>query len=311
MHTGLGGETFTAGDDTVAQAGGDLGRRAVVGVEEDERVRGEAEAIESGDEAAEVGVQVFNHVAVVLGVVFEAITFRPIFAAGRRIEGAVSEGHGVVGEEGPVAIALHETEKEVSKEIGAVLTLGVGDEFAVFVQGGVGVAGAFFFGVFVVPEEIFVEAAIGGEFTGAAVLGAGGVIRVELPLARDGGAIAGALHHVSEGAFLGIHDAEGFPVAEIELAGHELEASGGAEGLGEGVSEAEARLGEAVEVGSPVGGAAVAVEAFEAEVVGHDEEDIGALAGLGSGGGGGSGGAEKSAAGERAHGSRSYRRPGR
>ena len=96
---------------------------------------------------------------------------------------------------------------------------------------------------------------------------------------------------MAEGALFRVHDAEGLPVAEVVLAGHELHPGGGAERLREGVAEEHAFGGEAVEVGRFVGLAAVAAQAFVAEVVGQDEEDVGAF-GLGAERGGGESGEE-------------------
>ena len=109
-HARFGGEAFAAGDGAEAHWGGDFGRRAVVGVEKNDGVVGQAEAVEVGD-----------HVLEVVGIVFEAVGGGPVVAAGGGVEGAVGEGHGVVGEEGLVAMAGHKVDELVGEEIGAVL----------------------------------------------------------------------------------------------------------------------------------------------------------------------------------------------
>ena len=77
------------------------------------------------------------------------------------------------------------------------------------------------------------------------------------------------------------------PVAEVIFSGHQLHPGGGAEGLGEGVAEADAFAGHAIQVRGLVAGPAVGAEAFVAEVVGQDQQNVGSLRLGGQGGDGG------------------------
>ncbi len=72
MHAGFGGEALAAGDGAGAHWGGDFGWGAVVGVEKNDGVVGQAEAVEGLEELAHVAVEVGDHVLAVLGIVFEA-----------------------------------------------------------------------------------------------------------------------------------------------------------------------------------------------------------------------------------------------
>ncbi len=56
--------------------------------------------------------------------------------------------------------------------------------------------------------------------------------------------------------------------------GHDLNAGRGADRLRIAVGEADPFLGHAIEVGRVVGYAAIDPEAFEAHVIGHDEDDV-------------------------------------
>jgi hypothetical protein len=81
------------------------------------------------------------------------------------------------------------------------------------------------------------------------------------------------------------------------LAGHETAAGRGAYGAaGVGLGEANAFGGEAADVRGADALLAIAFEVAEAEVVGEDEEDVGAGGGWLREGGGGGGGAEEVAA---------------
>ena len=132
---------------------------------------------------------------------------------------------------------------------------------AVVFEAGVGVARR---AARVLPEAGFVEAEALRQIFVAA----------ELPLAGDGGGVAGFLEQVAERGGLRLHAAELDVVAGVRHAGHEADAGGRAEGLNVAAFEAHAGGGEGVEVGRFVGLAAVGAERFVAEVVGHDEDDV-------------------------------------
>ena len=101
----------------------------------------------------------------------------------------------------------------------------------------------------------------------------------EVPFADGGGVVAGGFHHFGNGgAFGGEAGFRGGVVcqagAEVELAGHERGARGGAHGGAVELGEAGALRGEAVEVRSVEVFRAVTVEVDGALVVGVDEEDV-------------------------------------
>ena len=70
------------------------GRGAVVGVEEDDGVFGEAEGVEGFEEFAHVAVEVGDHVFEVFGIVVQAVDGGPVVAEGGGVEGAVGEAMG-------------------------------------------------------------------------------------------------------------------------------------------------------------------------------------------------------------------------
>ena len=80
---------------------------------------------------------------------------------------------------------------------------------------------------------------------------------------------------MGEGDRLRIEQAEFEVISDIGNPGHQLHAGGSAERLDVAIFKAHAGGGEAVEVRGLVGLAAVGRHAFVAEIVGHDEDDIG------------------------------------
>ena len=105
----------------------------------------------------------------------------------------------------------------------------------------------------------------------------GRIVGVELPLAGNQRVVAETTHDVAEGARALRQDAERFPVPVVVFAGHNLHPSGRAEGLGIGVGETDTLLRQLVDMRCGVGLAAVATESFDANIVGHDQENIARL----------------------------------
>ena len=128
-----------------------------------------------------------------------------------------------------------------------------------------------------VPHEVIIKAGIFGEHTLGAPVGfeVGRVVAIELPFARDAGLISGIAHHVTKRDFARWQHPERLPVSKIVLARHELHTSGRAERLSVGVVKSNAAAGQLIESRSLVRSPAIAAEAFVAEVVRHDQHDVG------------------------------------
>ncbi len=143
-------------------------------------------------------------------------------------------------------------------------------------------------------EEGVIEADLeGARGEGAVPVGAGGVAQAEVPFTDDGGLVSGIFEEGGEGGRSGLDDSgaiggcyAGVILAEGVGAGEEGEAGGGAGGGGAvSAGEAEAFGGEAIDIwGVDVGGA-VAGHIAIAQVIGHDDDDVGFGAGVGVVGG--------------------------
>ena len=135
--------------------------------------------------------------------------------------------------------------------------------------------------MFRVEEHVFIESGVTRMHAGiAATVGIGEIGRIvggELPLAGNQRVVAETTHDVAERARALRQDAERFPIPVVVFAGHDLHPGGGAEGLGIGVGEADTLLRQLVNMGCGVGLSAVATESFDANIVGHDQEDIARL----------------------------------
>ena len=140
-------------------------------------------------------------------------------------------------------------------------------------------------------DAAVVEPKIGGGEVDLSVpvLLCGAAAEPEVPLADGGGGVAGGFEKIGQGELFGADDhggvagghigtgaAEGVFAREESVAG-----GGGGGGAGMGIGEAHAVGGEAVDVGGvhPLG--AVAREVAVADVVGHDDQHVGALLGGG------------------------------
>jgi hypothetical protein len=105
--------------------------------------------------------------------------------------------------------------------------------------------------------------------------------RAELPLARDAGGVAGLLQQMGERGDLRIDQPKLDVIAHIVDRGHQLDPGRCTQGRGVGMLETQAGRGEPVQVRRLIRLPAVGRDAFIAEIVGHDQDDIG-LSGRGS-----------------------------
>jgi hypothetical protein len=241
----------------------------------------------------------FDHAA----VTFLAEGVPAVFVAGlvavdvffEGVHGPVGRGEGDVAEEGFAGGGgFFDVADGVGADgVGVVEVLALGFDEVVVAGEGSGVveaAGA------VDGAEELVEAALAGPVVFG--IGDGG----DVPLAGHPSVVATGAHDFGDGdgvgaevAFVGGELVVLHHVADAGLMGIEAREEGGAGGATAGgvveLGEAEAFLGERVEVGG-ADLAAVAAEVAEAHVVGHHDDDVGAAGGLcGAGGeGGGEGG---------------------
>ena len=106
-------------------------------------------------------------------------------------------------------------------------------------------------------------------------LGQHGAAASQLPFAHDGGLVSALLGHLGEGVLILVHIAEGHVVAVVVQAGHDLHPGRGTERLGIHIHVLDTRLGQCVDAGRLVFRPAVAAEAFGANVIGKEENDVG------------------------------------
>ena len=85
---------------------------------------------------------------------------------------------------------------------------------------------------------------------------------------------------MSKGGLPTIQHAELDVIADVVLTGHDLCPRGCADRVGEAVGEAHALRRQLVQIRRLAGFAAVGGQGFIAHVVGHDENDVGALGGV-------------------------------
>jgi hypothetical protein len=205
----------------------------------------------------------------------------PLRAVGRRLERRVRQRHRVIGEKRLRLVLLHEPRQERHEDVFAVFTFDL-PQLAVLHHNGIGIARAFVFGVPGVPDAVLVEAAVLRQHSPAAPfrLVVGRVVAVKLPFPCDARLISGGAHQMGECLLFRIEDAESSIIPEVVLAGHELQPGGRAERLGIRIREANAADGEGVKPRRPVRRASVTGETLVAQIVGHDEHDIGPCGGL-------------------------------
>lgn len=218
------------------------------------------------------------------------------------------------GMEGPMGGGVGEVEGEgflaggFADHAGGVVREGVGHVEALFGRG----EGLIIEGHFAPRVEAEEVGGAGDEaevLVEATVNGPVGAVFADMPLAGHHDGVAGGFEGLGHGlavvvevALIGGDAAVVNHVADAGLMGIEAGEESGAGGAAAGgvieLGEADAALREAVEVG---GGdfAAIAADVGEAHVIGHDDEEIGAWAGLGQGGGGGGEEAGEVAAGQR------------
>ena len=264
-----------------AQAAGgvrlDLGQAAVVAVENDESVVGDAEVAQLLTEGADAAVHRDELAVVVGGGVVEVREGGFVGIAG--FEGGM---RGAVPEDGKEGLAsgvllFDEAQGFSDDDFGGVAGELLGH--AVAAEPGVHVDE-------VGGGDVGVEAEGGGAAgVGFEDGGTGAFEAVEVPLAEVAGGVTGFLQGLGDGFFL---EAEGVAVAEdagalVGAAGEDGGAGGGADGVG-GVEavEAEAVGGHGVEVRGLQNGVAAVAGLAPAHVIGHDEEDVRA-GGVGAG----------------------------
>jgi hypothetical protein len=169
-------------------------------------------------------------------------------------------------EEGAVGVALvaEPVDGEVGEDLGDVA--GAFDARAIADHGGVVVLA-------LVDEDVVVVEAAG--------------FGAEVPLADEGGLVAGLLEQYWKGGEAAIEESFVGGVADHVgvQAGEDGRAAGGTDGVGGEVAiEAEAFVGEAVDVWCGIAIGAVGADGLGAVIIGEDEDDVGAI-----GGGGGDG----------------------
>lgn len=97
----------------------------------------------------------------------------------------------------------------------------------------------------------------------------------QLPFSNNAGAVPGVLHDVSESGLIPVQKTESYVVAHVIYAGHQFYPTGGAERIGKCVGESHACGGQLIQVGCLILVRTVDSQAFIAQIVGHDQHDIG------------------------------------
>lgn len=261
-----------------------LGGGAVVRGEDDEGVFAELVFFEGGEEAADVGVELLDVVAVKSGLAGATELGGGgdvgVWGAGSEVEEegffgggfTLDEGDGFLGE-GGVDLIFDAGGGEASGEVFAFDDL-------------VGFAGLAADEVVVLDEGAVFVVVIGGDaevvgeadFEGAGDGGGVPVLAVaEVPFADGGGVVAVSLEEGGDGHALGV-DAVAvsfFVESPRGMSGEEAVAGRGAEGGGGvDVAELDALGGDAVDVGRADLGGAVAAEVAKAQVIGVDHDDV-------------------------------------
>ena len=102
----------------------------------------------------------------------------------------------------------------------------------------------------------------------------------QVPLAEDGRLVAAGLQVFGEGGQAVVHRRSegGYAVDVVVGAGEHAGAAGGADGVGaEGILEAQAAMGQAIQLRRLVDAAAIGGEGVGRVVIGKDEEEVGSL----------------------------------
>ena len=301
----------------------------VVGGVDDDRVVGEAAGFEGGEEAADLGVEVFDH-----RVVFGELVADHRFGAGPGAEvfvataghGAVVKGElrekvfregragGVVGGKAGRGLArivgsgVGDVAEERLRARGRVMLVdkldgGVGEQLG-GEAGAEARAGQFAVGGAVVERDLGVIGHAAEHHALAVLEGAepGGLAVVPFAGAEGGVAVLAEefAHEFLAGERLGVHGEPGFSGVEHGAARHADGAAVAAEDVV--VAEADAVAGEAVDDGRLDVRVAVGGDGVGALVVGEEEKDVG-LRGAGGGGRcGGKGEQEREGAEQALHG---------
>ena len=277
MRAPVGHGTFASAKGLAIEHRYDGGIGAIVASEDQISIFKQAMTFEFGFDFANEVIDVFNHVAEVALVALVSggadAGGVPIVRVRRRHKGAVGENHRIIHQERLVLVTLNEIVDKLDHEIRCKLAIVEFESLTIFLQDRVFVALinalAINFcapAVGVLPEQGFVEA----EMLRCVFLTA------ELPFARDTGGVALFFEFVCKSSLAAGQKAELLIVTHIVLPRHDLHARGGADRLCVAVLKACTIGGEAVEVGRLVGFAAIGAHRLKAQVVGHDEHDIGA-----------------------------------
>ena len=273
------------------------GEAAVVGHEDDDGAVGEAVFLEGGEDAAEAGVELFQHRGIGRMVLDEAhiagalaaprvrrggelflFVFCDEVGAGRdrRVRGE----EGQIGEEGFVRVGVDEGHGGVGDAVG-----GLGVVARIGRRGG----------GFRIPELGVALGALAGGEAGAEALGVGGEFAAaEVPLAGEEGRVTAVAQRFGEGGlgerevvgvgggeeFAGAHAGDEIGDAEARriFSGHDAAAGGRADAAG-GVAlgETQAAFREGINVRRFIERVRVVrADVHVAEVVGEDEDDVGA-----------------------------------
>lgn len=283
----VGGAALPSFDLLAIPSGGQGNVRSIVSGEEDEGVLELAHLVDFLDDLANDLVEIFHHgdevglaSRLTFGLLVRLVSAGTVAdVIGRGDEGIVNEDGGIVDEEGLILVSVDEIADEVRHDVGSVFFMVVflGEELPVLLKRRAPESLPTPFATFLggdLPETIFIKPCVDGT-RGILASFCLVVEPVELPLASDGRFVACGLQKVGKGFFLRVEVSEVSVVSEVVLPGHDLDAGGGANGGSVTVVEADPFGGERVDVGSFVIFGTIAAEAFPADIISHDEDDVG------------------------------------
>ena len=208
---------------------------------------------------------VLDHVLVEAGVIVPVFEFGPrasaerkvrwryeiveLRAVGSRLQRPVCQGHREIHEERFVLVPFHEIDDVVGKDVLAIFALHVFQEPAVFVDDRALVTGTFLLCVMSMPHAKLVESGILDSLACRPCFWhfVGRVVGMELPFPGNACPVASVGKQVAERHFVRGDETEPDVVAEVVLAGHQLDPGRCAQGLHMGAFEADSASGHAVE----------------------------------------------------------------
>lgn len=248
---------------------GDPAVRPVVAEEEQQRVVANAEFVEFRHDASHHLVHVGGHVGEMLRgllLVFTVGLRIPVRAVGRRLKRVVGEDHRVIEEERLLLVFGNEFQGEVVDQLRAVLAVVEVFFDAVVFQIRVRIARR---AARLLPEAGLVEPEVLRRID----------LMPELPFAANSGGIARVLHEMPEGCLRAQQRAKVDVVPHVVAPRHELHPRRRAKRLHVAVFKTHTVGGEFVDDGRLIRLAAVRGDALVAEVIDHDEDDVGPLRG--------------------------------